>query len=205
MVVHQPPLSMDFSGKNTGVGCHILLQGIFPTQRSNLHLLNLLLGRQILFDWATWEAGMPGVKSGTHKGSLPPRLMVSPCYPLWVVPWVAVGQGLLDQKPRQTNQPSGDCWAQGAPAYPGTSFLFPRASGGCRHKFLPFPSHSSDSQRPPISKDLLWPGFTPSPLSTPSPVSVNPFLALWPTLDPVQSPSHHQGSNPSHLPHSYLQ
>ena len=26
-------------GKNTGVGCHFLLQGIFPTQRSNPHLL----------------------------------------------------------------------------------------------------------------------------------------------------------------------
>ena len=26
-------------GKNTGVGCHFLLQGIFPTQRSNLSLL----------------------------------------------------------------------------------------------------------------------------------------------------------------------
>ena len=25
--------------KNTGVGCHSLLQGIFPTQGSNLHLL----------------------------------------------------------------------------------------------------------------------------------------------------------------------
>ena len=29
----------DFLGKNTGVGCHLLLQGIFPTQGSNLHLL----------------------------------------------------------------------------------------------------------------------------------------------------------------------
>ena len=28
----------DFPGKNTGVGCHFLLQGIFPTQGSNLHL-----------------------------------------------------------------------------------------------------------------------------------------------------------------------
>ena len=26
-------------GKNTGVGCHFLLQRIFPSQRSNLHLL----------------------------------------------------------------------------------------------------------------------------------------------------------------------
>ena len=27
--------SWDFPGKNTGVGCHFLLQGIFPTQGSN--------------------------------------------------------------------------------------------------------------------------------------------------------------------------
>ena len=32
----------DFPGKNTGVGCHFLLQGIFPTQGSNLCLLCLL-------------------------------------------------------------------------------------------------------------------------------------------------------------------
>ena len=29
---HQAPLSMGFPGKNIGVGCHFLLQGIFPTQ-----------------------------------------------------------------------------------------------------------------------------------------------------------------------------
>ena len=29
----------DFPGKNTGVGCLFLLQGIFPTQGSKLHLL----------------------------------------------------------------------------------------------------------------------------------------------------------------------
>ena len=35
-VAHQAPLSMrDFPGKNTGVGCHFLLQGIFLTQGSN--------------------------------------------------------------------------------------------------------------------------------------------------------------------------
>ena len=32
----------DFPGKNTGVGCHFLLHGIFPTQGSNLCLLCLL-------------------------------------------------------------------------------------------------------------------------------------------------------------------
>ena len=30
-VAHQAPLSMGFSRKNTGVGCHFLLQRIFPT------------------------------------------------------------------------------------------------------------------------------------------------------------------------------
>ena len=32
----------DSPGKNTGVGCLALLQGIFPTQKTNLHLLCLL-------------------------------------------------------------------------------------------------------------------------------------------------------------------
>ena len=34
----------DSPGKNTGVGCHFLLQGIFPTQGSNSHLDSLPLG-----------------------------------------------------------------------------------------------------------------------------------------------------------------
>ena len=36
----------DSPGKNTGVGCHFLLQGIFPTQGSNS---SLLPGRRILY------------------------------------------------------------------------------------------------------------------------------------------------------------
>ena len=32
----------DFPGKNTGVDCHFILQGIFPTQGSNSHLFCLL-------------------------------------------------------------------------------------------------------------------------------------------------------------------
>ena len=35
-------LSLQFLNTNTGKGCHFLLQGIFPTQRSNPHLLHLL-------------------------------------------------------------------------------------------------------------------------------------------------------------------
>ena len=42
----------DFLGKNTTVGCHALLQGIFLTQGSNPGLLHC---RQILYHWATRE------------------------------------------------------------------------------------------------------------------------------------------------------
>ena len=43
----------DSPGKNTGVGCHALLQRIFPTQRSNLGLLHF---RQILYHLATRDS-----------------------------------------------------------------------------------------------------------------------------------------------------
>ena len=46
-VAHLAPLSLVSPGKNTGVGCHALLQGIFPTQGLNLRLLRLL----------HWQAG----------------------------------------------------------------------------------------------------------------------------------------------------
>ena len=46
------PLSTGFSGKDTGARCHGLLQGIFPTQGLNPHLLCLLIGRGILYRWA---------------------------------------------------------------------------------------------------------------------------------------------------------
>ena len=39
-VAHQAPLSVDFPGKNTGVGCCFLLWGIFLTQGSNLCVLH---------------------------------------------------------------------------------------------------------------------------------------------------------------------
>ena len=52
----------NFPGKNTGVGCHALLQGIFLTQVLNLGLLCLL----------HWQAGsLPLV---------PPGKLVTPCF-----------------------------------------------------------------------------------------------------------------------------
>ena len=44
-VAPQAPLSIRFlSDKNTIVGCHFLLQGIFSTQQSNLHILHWQVG-----------------------------------------------------------------------------------------------------------------------------------------------------------------
>ena len=36
------PPPWDFPGKNIGMGCHYLLQGIFPPHGSNLHVLHVL-------------------------------------------------------------------------------------------------------------------------------------------------------------------
>ena len=49
----------DSPGKNTGLGFHALLQGIFPTQASNRHLLHLsCIGRWVLYQRRkrSWEA-----------------------------------------------------------------------------------------------------------------------------------------------------
>ena len=59
------PLCGDSPGKNTGVGCHALLQGIFPTQGSNPGLLHC---RQILYQLS-------------HEGS--PRVLEWVAYPIF--------------------------------------------------------------------------------------------------------------------------
>ena len=50
-IARQAPLSMGFSSKNTRVGCHFLLQGIFPIQGWKLHLLCLLHWWWVLLEW----------------------------------------------------------------------------------------------------------------------------------------------------------
>ena len=57
----------DFPDKNTGVGCHALLQGIFPTQGSNLSLLSLLhwlVGSLPL----VWHLGSPSLHGTISRG-----------------------------------------------------------------------------------------------------------------------------------------
>ena len=52
-VVCQAPLSMGFPGKNTGVGCHALLQQIFLSQGLNLHLLHCQADSLLLRPWGS--------------------------------------------------------------------------------------------------------------------------------------------------------
>ena len=47
----------DSPGKDTGVGCHALLQGIFPTQGWNSHLRHC---RRSLYCWTSGEAQVLG-------------------------------------------------------------------------------------------------------------------------------------------------
>ena len=66
-VALQAPLSMGFFKKNTGMGCHFLLQGIFPTQGSNPRLLCLL----------HWQAGsLPLAPPGKARMYLPVLLLL---------------------------------------------------------------------------------------------------------------------------------
>ena len=52
----------DSPGKNTGAGCHALLQRIFPTQGSNPHLLHLL----------HWQEGsLPLAPPSKHQRVIP--------------------------------------------------------------------------------------------------------------------------------------
>ena len=54
-VAYQAPLSMEFSGKNTGVDCCFLLQGISgPRDETRVSCISCI-GRQILHHCATWE------------------------------------------------------------------------------------------------------------------------------------------------------
>ena len=46
----------DSPSKNTGVGCHALLQRIFLTQGSNSHLMSLAVASMFFTTSTTWEA-----------------------------------------------------------------------------------------------------------------------------------------------------
>ena len=62
-VAHRLLCPQDPPSKNTGVGCHTLLQGIFPTKGPNSHLItSLALAGRFFTASTTWEAP---IKAGT--------------------------------------------------------------------------------------------------------------------------------------------
>ena len=83
MSCSSPGSPWDFPGKNTAVGCHFLLQSIFPTQGSNSHLLHC---RNISYGWATKEVRIKfqfsSVQSLSHVW-------------LFATPWTAARQASL--------------------------------------------------------------------------------------------------------------
>ena len=62
-----PSVLGDSRGKNSGVGCHVLFQGIFPTQVSNPNLLHC---RQILYH-LSHEGNSPYEKNLPHFHLIP--------------------------------------------------------------------------------------------------------------------------------------
>ena len=67
-IAYQAPYPWDSPGKNTRVGCHALLQGIFLTQGSNPSLLCLLL---------SWADSLPLDHLGSQKRHLNKDLTIS--------------------------------------------------------------------------------------------------------------------------------
>ena len=97
----RPPCPWDSPSRNTGEGCHSLLQGIVPTQGSNLCLTSPALAGGFFTTSATWEApcirytsflktweqrnaSVVHVKSRSQRKRLQVRLTVGP---VWGLAW----------------------------------------------------------------------------------------------------------------------
>ena len=87
----------DSPGKNTGVGCHALLQRIFPTQESNPGLPH---SRQILYHLSQcptlWDP----------MDCSPPGSLVHGIFQAWILEWVAIPFSRGSSWPRDRTQVS---------------------------------------------------------------------------------------------------
>ena len=102
----------DFPGKNTGEGFHFLLQGIFPTQRSNPRLLHLL----------PWQAGsLPLAPPGKPSTALRPHKSKELALAALQV-HLSMGQGNVPTKSHASL--SRTCWG---PQNPGSVWAFPES------------------------------------------------------------------------------
>ena len=109
-VTRQAPC--DSPGQNTGVGCHFLLQGIFPTQGSNMGLLHY---RQILYQMSHQERSAAAAAAAKSLQSYPTL-----CDPIDCSLPASTFPGILQARTLE--------WAQGTPL--GAS-QHPAALGPC--------------------------------------------------------------------------
>ena len=87
---------MDSVGQNTGVGSLSILQGIFPTQGGNLHLLRLLHLQVNYLHCATWEVWETWVQSFGQEDPLEKEIESTPVF----LPGKSHGQrGLVGYSP----------------------------------------------------------------------------------------------------------
>ena len=85
-VAHQAPCPWNFPGKNTGVGCHFLLRGIFPTQGLNPCLLHWQLDSlPLCHQLVGWQVGV-GEKCVLSRSS---------CVWVFATPWAIALQAPL--------------------------------------------------------------------------------------------------------------
>ena len=100
----------DSPGKNAGVGCHALLQGIFPTQGSNPSLTSPALAGRLFTTSLTWEALRAFETKSTREvirlsqtlcdptdGSLP-RSSVYGMFQATVLEWAAISFSELQRR-----------------------------------------------------------------------------------------------------------
>ena len=97
-ILHWAPLSMGFSKQNTGVGCHFLLQGIFPTEASNLGLPHC---RQILYHLShqvKWLRAYPTLANPMDFS--PPSSSIHGISQARILEWVAISFSRGSSQPR---------------------------------------------------------------------------------------------------------
>ena len=116
----------DFTGKNTGVGCHFLFPGIFPTQGSNSHLLHWQAGSLPLSHLGSPHMSKGAARCGHHQA-----------------PSQSVSTGQLSPQATQTcrgSAPGGlqpyhpGCLPLSAPTQASAALSGPRGSLHC-HRF----------------------------------------------------------------------
>ena len=133
----------DSPGKNTGVGFHALLQGIYPTQGLSPGLLQY---RWILYSWATWEAQCPPCFNANSNNQLVSETSKSsPAKAVLEIHWLGlcmnrnVWHTRIMLHPRQSWKAIiVHCWATITKYHNlgglNNRNLFSHGSGGCKDK-----------------------------------------------------------------------